>query len=141
VWLPFPARVPPHNELIALLEAEARDLSEAPTETPYTQKPVLLNRTQIEAAIIRVVHSVSPQVREMNELMARSQKIGGTTQMHIFIDPEGVVRTARLAKTSGNRDLDTAAENIVKMMRFSPAKNGDKAVGAWIEVPIRFRAN
>jgi outer membrane biosynthesis protein TonB len=37
--------------------------------------------------------------------------------------------------------LDTAAENIARMMRFSPAKNGDEPVDVWIEVPIRFKLN
>jgi TonB family protein len=51
------------------------------------------------------------------------------------------VRNAVVSKTSGNTDLDTNAVNIAKMMRFSPARNGDKPVAVWIQVPIKFKAN
>jgi TonB family protein len=141
VWVPFPARIPPYHELIATLKASDQPLSEAPQQVAYTQKPVLLNRNQVEAAIIRIIHQASSRMREINEAFARSQNAGGTTHMNIFIDQEGVVRNALVSKTSGVTDLDQSAISIAKMMRFSPAKNGDRPVEVWIEVPIRFKTN
>jgi TonB family protein len=141
VWVPFPARIPPYDELIATLKASGQPLSEAPQQVAYTQKPILINRAQVEAAIVRIVHSVNPAVRELNDAFARSQNAGGTTYMNIFIDQEGVVRNALVSKTSGVTDLDNNAISIAKMMRFSPAKNGDEPVEVWIEVPIQFKAD
>lgn len=140
LWLPFPARVPPHAELIATLEADGRDISEHPIETPYTQKPVLLNRHQVEAAIIRIISGVNPTLRAINEAFARAQNVGGVVRMHIFIDESGTVANAIIQKTSGNADLDNSAKMIARMMRFTPAKHGDTPVPVWIEVPINFKA-
>lgn len=141
VWVPFPARIPPYNELIATLKSSDQPLSEAPQQVEFTQKPVLLNRNQVEAAIIRIIHQSSSRMREITEAFARSQNAGGTTHMNIFIDQAGVVRNALVSKTSGVTDLDQSAINIAKMMRFSPARNGDQPVEVWIEVPIRFKTN
>ncbi len=138
VWLPFPAGIPPYNDLIAALEQDDRPLSEAPAQVAFTQKPVLLNRNQVEAAIVRIVHQLNPIVRQMNEALARAQGVGGTADVDIFIDTNGAVLNALIRKSSGNRDLDDQALNIARMMRFSPARNGESPVAVWIEVPIRF---
>jgi TonB family protein len=139
VWLPMPARVPPYEELMTALEQENRPLSEVPREVEITQKAVLLNRNQVEEAIVRIVHNLNPRLRAENELFARAQNAGGVTQVQIFIDEQGTVRNAVVAKTSGIRDLDAHALSIAQMMRFAPARNGDTPVAVWIEVPIRFR--
>ncbi|HET9441511.1 MAG TPA: TonB family protein, partial [Longimicrobiales bacterium] len=128
VWVPMPARVPPYDELIATLEHTDRPLSEAPQEVAYTQKPVLLNRNQVEAAIVRIVHSLSPVVRADNEVFARAQNAGGITTVNIFIDTQGAVQNVVVKKTSGNPDLDVNAVTIARMMRFAPAKNGASPV-------------
>jgi TonB family protein len=138
VWLPFPAGIPPYSDLIAALEQGDRPLSEAPVQVAFTQKPVLLNRNQVEAAIVRIVHQLNPIVRQMNEALARAQGVGGTADVDIFIDTNGAVLNALIRKSSGNRDLDDQALNIARMMRFSPARNGESPVAVWIEVPIRF---
>jgi TonB family protein len=140
VWLPFPARIPPYRELVQTLDMADKPVSESPVGVAYTRKPVLLNRNQVEAAIVRIVHQLNPQVREMNEAFARAQMAGGTTQMDIFIDRLGNVQNAVVKKTSGNRDLDGHALQIARMMRFSPALNGEEPVEVWMEVPIRFVA-
>lgn len=140
VWVPFPARIPPYDELLATLRASTSDASVTPMKTPYTQKPVLLNRNQVEAAIIRVIDSPSPSVVEANEAFARSQQVGGKTDMWILIDTSGVVVNTAVKKTSGNPDLDASARAIARMMRFSPAKNGDQPVQIWLEVPINFKS-
>lgn len=138
VWLPFPAAIPPYDELVATLEGADRPLSEAPRDVPYTQKPVLLNRAQVEAAIIRVVHQLDPQLRQINEAFARAQNAGGVAHLNVFIDMQGAVQNVLIRKTTGNRDLDDAAINIARMMRFSPARNADSPVEVWLEVPIKF---
>lgn len=140
VWLPLPARVPPYDEVTQTLAAADRHVSDAPVQVAYTKKPVLLNRNQVEAAIVRIVHQLNPQIREMNEAFARAQMAGGTTHLDIFIDREGHVQNAVVKKTSGNGDLDGHALQIARMMRFSPAFNDDQPVEVWLEVPFKFVA-
>lgn len=139
LWLPFPAGIPPHEELINILERVGRDISEVPVVTPYTDKPVLLNRSQVEAAIVRVVHQLSPHARALNEVFMRAQRAGGLVRMHVFVDQRGTVGKVVIQKTSGNTDLDNSAKTIARMMRFAPAKDGAKPVPVWIEIPIQFK--
>lgn len=139
VWIPFPARIPPHDELIEIIKASTSDVSEVPTHTPYTQKPVLLNRNRVEAAIVRVLHGPNRQIAEINEMFARAQQLGGKTELWLFIDKTGAVANVVVKKTSGNKDLDTHALAIAKIMNFAPAKNGDEPVDVWLEVPIQFK--
>jgi TonB family protein len=138
VWVPFPARVPPHDQLVAAITTMERDPSEAPGHTPHTQKPVLLNRGQVEAAIVRVMHGANKGQAELNEAFARNQRIGGIAEMWLFIKADGSVGNMQFKKKTGSSELDTAAQTIAQMMRFAPGKNGDVPVDVWLEVPIRF---
>lgn len=139
VWVPFPARVPPHAQLLQAIAAADKLPSDEPFERKVTQKPVLLNRSQVESAILRIVHSVNRAQAEMNLLFERSQNVGGNADVWIYIDATGTVGNALIKKTTGNRELDAMALQVARLMRFSPARDGDKAVDIWIEAPIKFR--
>jgi TonB family protein len=138
VWVPFPARIPPHEQLITAIATMERDVSEAPGRTPHTQKPVLLNRGQVEAAIVRVMHGANKGLAELNEAFARNQRIGGIAEMWLFIKADGSVANMQFKKKTGSSELDTAAQTIAQLMRFAPGKNGDVPVDVWLEVPIKF---
>ena len=69
----------------------------------------------------------------------RDAGIGGTVTMQVFIDVEGRVLEGRVTAGSGYRALDTAALELIEVMRFSPALNRDKAVPVWVQLPIAFR--
>jgi TonB family protein len=138
VWVPFPARVPPHEQLITAIASMERDMTEAPGHTPHTQKPVLLNRGQVEAAIVRVMHGANKGIAEVNEAFARNQRIGGTAEMWLLIKADGSVGNMQFKKKTGSADLDTAAQTVAQLMRFAPGKNGDVPVDVWLEVPIKF---
>lgn len=140
VWVPFPARIPPHEELIETIKAATNDITNTPMYTPHTHKPVLLNRNQVEAAIVRVMHGANKALAEMNEMFNRPQNLGGKTDLWLFIDNTGTVANVLVKKTSGNKDLDAHAFAIAKMMRFAPARNGEQPVDVWLEVPIHFKA-
>jgi TonB family protein len=142
VWFPMPASIPAYDDLIAKLESDGQHISEAPREVAYTQKPVLLNRNQVEAAIVRIVHQLNPRSRAETEAFARARTAaGGTALVDLFINQEGAVANAVIGKSSGNTELDNHALTVARTMRFSPAKNGDQPVDAWIQVPIKFKAN
>lgn len=140
VWTPVPARIPTHEELMHALTTMERDISEVPVETPFTQKPVLLNRSQVQAAILRVLHGANKGLIEQNEAFNRAQRVGGRADMWIFIRADGSIGNVLLKKTTGNSELDASAHTIAGLMRFAPAKNGDVPVDVWIEVPINFSA-
>lgn len=140
VWLPYPVRVPTREELTAALAALDGDNSQAPRNTPFDEKPVLLNRIQVEEAVVRIIYNLDPRVNAMNEQFARATRVGGKTNLWLYLDETGTVRNVVVKKTSGNTDLDNYARQVARTMRFAPAKLQGKAVEAWIEMPVEFRA-
>jgi periplasmic protein TonB len=106
----------------------ASDISAAPTFTPYTVAPSILNRDDVVRAM----------VREYPALL-RDAGIGGTVRVYFFIDEGGQVRDTRIDQSSGHQALDDAALAVADVYRFSPALNRDKQVPVWVSFPITFQ--
>jgi protein TonB len=66
-------------------------------------------------------------------------RIGGETLLTIHVDAEGRADSVRVEVTSGSPTLDSAAVRGGRQMRFTPGRKGDRRVGAWIRIPVRFR--
>ena len=118
----------PVEELPPPPDEEAVDISAAPTFTPFTVRPDLLNQREVERALER---EYPPILRDAG--------IGGTVQVHFFIDEEGMVQRTLVAQTSGHASLDEAALRVANVFRFSPALNLDKIVPVWIAIPVTFQ--
>jgi protein TonB len=95
--------------------------------TPFTVKPGIKNRTQVQAALIR---EYPPLLRDAG--------IGGTTLVWFQIDEEGVVVQTEVKTSSGHDALDRAALEVAGIIEFTPALNRDKRVSVWIALPITF---
>jgi protein TonB len=106
----------------------ATDISAAPTFTPYTVAPSILNRDEVVRAM----------VREYPALL-RDAGIGGTVRVYFFIDEGGQVRDTRIDQSSGHEALDEAALAVADVYRFSAALNRDKKVPVWVSFPITFQ--
>ncbi|MCS0591132.1 energy transducer TonB [Massilia norwichensis] len=55
----------------------------------------------------------------------------GTTTIAFLIGPDGLVKDARLVKSSGHAVLDDAARNALSRCQFKPAMLDGKPVTAW----------
>ena len=108
-------------------EETRRDVRDEPTFTPYTVAPMLTNRGEAAEAIV----ANYPR-------LLKDAGLGGEVLMWFFIDDEGTVLDARVAKTSGFADLDAAAQKVAGILEFTPAKNRDVAVPVWVQLPITF---
>lgn len=108
-------------------EAET-DLSAAPTFTPFTVAPSILNRNEV----------VRSMEREYPPLL-RDAGIGGQVRVYFFIDENGVVQDTRIDQSSGHQALDDAALAVADVYRFSAALNRDKKVPVWVSFPITFQ--
>ena len=106
---------------------EGADLSDAPTFTPFTVAPGILNRREI---IDAMSSSYPPLLRDAG--------IGGEVRVYFFIDAEGRVQSTRIDQSSGHRQLDEAALGVASLYRFSPALNRDTKVSVWVSCPILF---
>lgn len=69
-----------------------------------------------------------------------SRRLGeqGLVTLNVFVDTEGKAKNVTIKKSSGFGRLDSAALATVKQWNFSAAKEGDKVVASWVEVPINF---
>lgn len=119
---PIEALPPPPEERVQT------DISAAPTFTPFTVAPSILNRDEV----------VRSMEREYPPLL-RDAGIGGTVRVYFFIDETGKVMDTRIDQTSGHQALDDAALKVAGIYRFSPALNRDKRVPVWVSFPITFQ--
>jgi protein TonB len=109
-------------------ERTQTDISAAPTFTPFTVAPSILNRDEV----------VRTMEREYPPLL-RDAGIGGTVKVYFFIDETGRVGDYRIDQTSGHAALDDAALKVASVYRFSPALNRDKRVPVWVSFGITFQ--
>lgn len=68
------------------------------------------------------------------------QQIEGEVLLYLVIDSSGYVLhdSTRIATSSGRAEFDAAALQAAPSLRFLPARRGDTAVTAALQVPIRF---
>ena len=118
----------PVEELPPPPEEQATDLSAAPTFTPFTVAPSILNRPEV----------IRSMEREYPPLL-RDAGIGGRVIVYFFIDEEGSVQDFRIFESSGHQALDEAALAVASVYRFSAALNRDKKVPVWVQFPITFQ--
>lgn len=109
-------------------EATETDVSAAPTFTPFTVRPDLKNRTDVQRALTR---EYPPLLRDAG--------IGGTVNVWFFIDENGRVLRTQVQQSSGHKALDDAALKVASIMEFTPALNRDKRVQVWVAFPITFQ--
>lgn len=93
----------------------------------HTEQPRLLNTEDL----IRATDYEYTRV-------LREARIGGTTVVHVLIDEKGCVADTIVNKSSGNAGLDRAALRVASVARFAPARNRERSVAIWIELPITF---
>jgi TonB family protein len=65
-------------------------------------------------------------------------KEAGTVHMALLVDPAGAVLDAKLARSSGYRDLDRAALAAFSRCAFVPAYTGGKAQQSWAMLAYTF---
>jgi protein TonB len=69
-----------------------------------------------------------------------SQRVEGQVMLYLVVDSSGAVLrdSTRIEESSGHAAFDAAALQAAPTLRFVPARRGDTAVVAPIQVPIQF---
>lgn len=62
----------------------------------------------------------------------------GKVLLRVRVSAAGHAESVEIKHSSGFPRLDQAAEEVVSRWRFVPARRGDEAVAAWVQVPITF---
>lgn len=103
------------------------DLAAAPTFTPMTIQPELVNHREIARVLIE---NYPPLLRDAG--------IGGTAHVWFFIDETGHVQRTLIDESSGFLVFDQAALRVADRMRFTPAYNRDRPVPVWVSIAVVF---
>jgi protein TonB len=106
----------------------ADEIAAAPVFVPRDVDPELKNRRE-----------VTRELRRRYPLHLQEAGIGGTVLVWLLIDEEGNVRKYEIKQSSGRKELDRAAIEVIDAMEFSPAKRRDRPVAVWVALPITFR--
>jgi protein TonB len=72
---------------------------------------------------------------------SQARRLGeqGTVLLKVHVTAEGEADRVQVQDSSGSQRLDRAALEAVRDWRFVPARQGDRAIAAWVVVPIRFK--
>jgi protein TonB len=106
-----------------------RDASESePFYVPRDIEPRLLNGTEVADLLKR---KYPPTLCDAG--------IEGVVLLWIFVDETGGPTACRVHTSSGYPMLDAVAEDVVRQMKFAPARHMDRPVGVWIAQPVQFR--
>lgn len=64
--------------------------------------------------------------------------VGGETLLRIHITASGRVDSVRVARSSGQTSLDSAAVTGARLLRYRPARHGEEPVAVWGYLPVRY---
>ena len=70
--------------------------------------------------------------------LSRRMAEEGRVMLRVFVEVDGLPLKLEVRTSSGYERLDQSALDAVRRWKFIPAKQGDKAVAAWVVVPILF---
>lgn len=64
--------------------------------------------------------------------------VEGETLLRLFVNDAGRVDTARVERTSGHAEFDSAAVAGAQDLRFEPALSDQEPIGVWVLLPVQF---
>ena len=100
--------------------------------------PVVAASTQPEVAAPRFDADYLDNPAPLYPPLSRKLGETGRVMLHVFVAADGQASKVDIRESSGFERLDRAARDVVQRWRFVPARQGDKAVAAWVLVPISF---
>jgi TonB family protein len=66
------------------------------------------------------------------------QGIEGETLVMVHVTEVGEVDSSFVARSSGYAEFDSAAVAGARKLRFSPGRKGERRVGMWARIPVKF---
>lgn len=73
--------------------------------------------------------------------MAKRMGEQGRVMLRVLVSVNGAAEDVKLLASSGSELLDDSALKAVRRWKFIPAKLGEAAVAAWVQVPVVFKLN
>ncbi|CAA7611397.1 putative TonB family protein [Magnetospirillum sp. LM-5] len=125
---PAPVAVSPDGATPAFAPSEP---SQAAAPAPQGAAPSSSVEDEVKAAPLSQPKPFYPRI-------ARQRGWQGVVVVRVGIDETGQTCHVAVRDSSGHAVLDEAALETVRQWRFSPARQGGRAVASAIDVPIRF---
>lgn len=64
--------------------------------------------------------------------------VEGETLLRVLVSETGQVKEVEVMQSSGHAQLDSAAVDGARALRFRPAMRGDRRIEVWATVPVTF---
>ncbi|MCA9732018.1 energy transducer TonB [candidate division KSB1 bacterium] len=71
--------------------------------------------------------------------IARKAGIEGRVIVNVLVGTDGTVKDTKILKSLGHTGCDEAAIDAIKAVRWTPAKQRDRAVQVWVGIPVIFK--
>lgn len=142
VWISQHRQADPLRPASTLTEATRPVAEETPRDRNAATAAATAPKakaTAPRAAISREARPLAGNAEPKYPAAALRAGVGGTVVVYAELDAKGVPIEVRVAKRSGERDLDRAALSAVRQWRFEPAMRDGKAVASAVRVPVDFR--
>jgi protein TonB len=143
---PKPKKVQPPPQLPLLTSSKASDAAPAfvvppqpqvpsqavPIDVARSPAPIAITAARFDADYLDNPKPVYPHA---------SRRLGeqGKVLLRVFVSAAGLAEKVEIKLSSGFARLDQAAEEAVGRWRFVPARRGEQAIAAWVQVPITFQ--
>lgn len=127
--VPVPEKVVPLPREGKAEPAPAPLVPASPSPDPLPARPVLVEAVPL--------YQSNPRPRYPER--ARRRGIEGTVMVEAHVSQTGTVEQARVAVSSGHRELDRAALAAVGTWLFVPGRRGSEPLAMWVRIPVRFQ--
>lgn len=120
-----------------------------PSQSPVSQEPGARERAVAAGRPVvpapdgrgdREARPIAPQPPDYPQAALRGG-VQGTVIVRVDIGADGRPTRVDIARSSGSRELDRAAQRAVEGWRFEPALKRGRPVSSVLEVPVEFRAD
>jgi protein TonB len=119
----------------------AQEVSAAPTTAIKTVQSKVAAPPAPAADVIVMPKQNKRRPNTIPNYPPTSRRLGetGVVTLQIYVNEEGKVVEAKVAKSSGFERLDQAAvKHVKRAWRFIPGTKNGKVFGTWMTVPVRF---
>ncbi len=92
-----------------------------------------------EGEVISIRPKYAENPKPLYPWKARKKGFQGEVVLKVEVLSNGLVGQMEVKKSSGHEILDHSALAAVKQWKFTPAKRGESAISAWVNIPIKFQ--
>ncbi len=107
--------------------------------TPVPAAPINVAPAPIAITAARFDADYLDNPKPIYPLVSRRLGEQGKVLLRVHVSAAGLAEKVEVKTGSGYARLDQAAGDAVSRWRFVPARRGEQAIAAWVQVPITFQ--